>query len=155
MSVDDSRLCPKRCLSALILLFAYFLLPFFLLGGPEAANNHSIRTLRHRGDREGLSIELDRGFFVNSRLGGTVRTFAGEDLFIDGMTTDPPATVSVRGTFVAEDRIRVSDYHVHNDWIRDASSYLGLGFVGLLWISTWLKRKPLREILTLCRFRKP
>ena len=154
MPVDGSRLSAKRCLSALILIFAYFFLPFFLLSGPEAADNHCIRTLRHRDDREGLPIEIDRGFFVSSRLGGTVRTFAGEDLLIEGMTMHAPATVSVRGTFIAKDRIRISDYHVHNDWIRDASSYLGLGFVALLWISKWLKGKPVRKILTLCRFRK-
>lgn len=98
----------------------------FLLDGPEEADNHFVKTLRTRSDRLGKHIELDRNCYLHHQSGGIIRTFTGEELSADGMRLDSSAPVSVRGTFVTGNQIRVSQYHVHSKWFRDASSYLGL-----------------------------
>jgi hypothetical protein len=66
--------------------------------------------------------------------GGTIHTFAVEEINVDGMSLDYSTSVLVRVTFVTEDQIHVSQYHVHSKWFLDSSSYLGLLVVLILFI---------------------
>jgi hypothetical protein len=116
------------------LIVAFFIFPFLLIDGPEEVDNHFIKTLRTHSDLPGRHVELDRNFYTFHPSGGTIRTFTGEELSVDGIRLDYSATVSVRGTFVTEDQIHVSQYHVHSKWFRDAFSYLGLSLVSILFI---------------------
>jgi hypothetical protein len=124
------------------LIVAFFTLPFLLLDGPEEADNHFVKTLRNSHDRSGRYIEIDRRPYLHHTSGGILRTFAGEELSVDGMKLDysVPA-VSVKGDFVTEDKIQVSQYHVHSKWIRDGSSYLGLLLVSILFIIALVRQK--------------
>ena len=129
-------------LFALIAIMAvYFALPLFLFGGSEETDNHFVKTLRTRSERPGRHIVLDRNSYIHHQSGGVIRTFAGEELSVDGMRLDFSAPVSVKGSFVTEDKIQVSQYHVHSKWFRDCSSYLGLSIVSILFIIALVRQK--------------
>ena len=118
------RICAGAVLAAL-----YLASPLLFLSGPEQADNHFVRTLRARCDRVGAYVEFDRVPYVHRTTGSVLRTFAGEELDVDGIDLNRSVTVSVRATFTAEDRIHVEDYHVHFTVFRDLASYLGLMLV--------------------------
>lgn len=116
----------------LALIVAFFTFPLLLIDGPYGADNHFVKTLRTHQERPGRHIELDRNFYIFHPSGNTIRTFTGEELSVDGMRLDYSATVSVKGSFVTKDQIHVSQYHVHSNWFRNFSSYLGLFLVSIL-----------------------
>ena len=117
-----------------VLIVAFFTFPCLLIDGQEEVDNHFVKTLRTYHDRPGRHVELDRNSYVFHPSGGAIRTFTGEELSVDGMRQDHSAPISVRGTFVAEEQIRVSQYHVNSKWFRNSSSYLGLFLVSILFI---------------------
>jgi hypothetical protein len=114
------------------LLAGYFLLPLPLLSGPERADNHFVGTLRNPDERTGKPIALDR---TRWRPGEGFRIFAGEVLVAEGMDGVPAGTVSVRGRFVAPDRIWVLDLRRHPSGLREAASYVGLAGIAAVWIA--------------------
>ncbi len=114
--------------------------PFLLIDGPEKVDNHFVKTLRTHRDRPGRHIELDRNSCIFHSSGGTIRTFTGEELSVGGMRIDYSEPVSVRGTFVTGNQIHVSQYQVRSKWFRDASSYLGLFLVSILFIYALVKQ---------------
>jgi len=134
----------RRLTTLIALVSVYFLLPILLLRGPEEADNHFVRTLRNRNERTGRYVEIDRRHYFPTTRGGVLRTFAGEELNMEGIELDHPAIVSIRGTFISEDRVQVEEYHVHS-WIRDGASYLGLLLLFILWVSSLLSQKPWRR----------
>ena len=130
-----------RVLALFALLLAYFATPLLLLDRPEKANNHFVRTLRAQQDRAGHYVEIDRVAYDDNGSEGVLRTFAREELNVDGMPLNRSVEVSVRGTFVTQNLIRVKKYHVHAHLIRNSGSYLGLSLVALLWIDAVRRRK--------------
>ena len=130
-----------RLFVIIALIAVYFSIPLLLLDGPEEADNHFVKTLRNRNDRPGHHVELDRNSYLHHQSGGTIRTYAGEELSVDGIKLDHPASVSVKGSFVTEDKIHVSQYHVHSKWFRSSASYLGLSLVSILCISALVRQK--------------
>lgn len=132
---------PIRFFALIAFIAVYFTFPFLLLDGPEEADNHFVKTLRTRSDRPGHHIELDRNSYLHHQSGGVIRTFAGEELSVDGMKLEHPASVSVKGNFVTKGQIHVSQYHVHSKWFRNYSSYLGLSLVSILFISALVRQK--------------
>ncbi len=135
--------CPTiRLLALIAIITVYFALPLFLLDGPEEADNHFVKTLRTHHDWPGRHIEIDRSPFLHHTSGGIMRTFAGEELSVDGIKLDYSVpSVSVRGSFITEGQIHVNQYHVHSKWIRDGSSYLGLILVSILCLSALVRQK--------------
>jgi hypothetical protein len=131
----------KRICAGTALVVVYFVAPFFFISGPEELDNHFVKTLRDRQERTGSYIEIDRNHFVHTPGGGVLRTFAGEELHVEGVEIDRSVLLSIRGTFITEDLVRVEEYHVHS-WIRDGSSYLGVLIFSLLWFSSILGEKP-------------
>ena len=132
MPLDLSGRSAKRLAVVITLLGTYLLLPALLLQYPEKANNHFVHTLRSVHDRTGKFIEVDRTTYIHHPSGDFLLVFSGEKLNVDGIDLDRSATVSIRGTFIAEDRIRVQKYHVHFPGFRDGASYLGLILVTLI-----------------------
>ncbi len=130
-----------RFLIIIAFITAYFTIPFFLLDYSEDANNHFVRTLRTPSNRPGQQIELDRDPYFYHQSGGTMRTSTGEELDVSGIKLDHSATVSVKGEFVTENLIHVKQYHVHSNWFRDCSSYLGLILVSILYFYTLVRQK--------------
>jgi len=122
-----------RVTLAAVLIALYLGLPPRLFDGPLSTDSHYVATLRARAERPGRAIEVDRGHFVPGPGGGRFITFAGEAIGVEGVDEREPAIVSIRGRFVAPDRIRVDAYHVHSP-LRDVASYIGLAIVALYWV---------------------
>ena len=114
---------------------AYLALPLALMGGPEAADNYSVRTLRQVAARPGRAVAFDRARFEPAPGGGTLTTFAGEAVRLVGPAVPGTAgTVSIRGRFLDRRTVFVEAAHVHWPWARDLASYLGLGLILLVWL---------------------
>ncbi len=123
----------KKVLAGLALLLLYLLVPFALLDGPEAQDNHFVKTLRAYEDRPGKIIEMDRADYEHHPKGGTIRTFSGEGFAVEGLQLNDSSAVSIRGVFTEKNRVRVQDYHIHSRF-RDWASYLGLSLIAFIWL---------------------
>jgi hypothetical protein len=111
---------------------AYFVLPFFLIPCSKSADNHYVKTLREVQSRQGRYVEFDRVRLIPRNEGGVLITFAGEEIGVEGMKIIQPATVSVRGSFIDNDSVSVSEFHIHSDWFRDVGSYTGLALIAIV-----------------------
>ena len=113
---------------------AYLLLPLLLLRGPEAADNHSVRTLRDTAARRGREVAFDRAPLVRGEHGDEIVTLSGERIALVGADVPAGERVSLRGTFVDAGTISVAAQHTHVGWRRDLATYAGLALVAALWI---------------------
>ena len=116
---------------------AYFLLPFAFWHGPYAADNYFIKTLRERHARAGRYIEMDRDDYVASAEEARIFSLVGEAIDIQGQPRAHAAKVSMKGTFLDAETIRIDQIHVHWPWFRDGASYVGLIWLGVLWRKSW------------------
>ena len=138
------RVSPRRLALASLLLAAWSFAPLLLRHGPIAADNHFVRTLRLVHERSGRPVEFDRAAYVRVGQGDYLKTFAGEELQLDGSAHNASATVSVRGRFVDSRTVQVLELHEHRAWARDLGSYVGLAFVGLFWLrGLWCQFRPI------------
>lgn len=128
-----------RAATALGLSLTYFVLPIFLLAGPEAADNGSVGTLRQEEARAGRRVEFDRVWLALDDSGAWLRTLGGERLEVVGLTPREPAMISARARFVNAKTARIEELHVHARGLRAWASYLGLGLIALLWVD-WARR---------------
>jgi hypothetical protein len=124
-------------LTALVLL--YLIVPVFLIHGPEEADNHYLKTIRLPENRPGQYVEFDRGRYISNPSGAFLQSSTSETFRVQGLKRSRPATVSLRGVFVNENEILVSESHVHSNWFRDTASYLGLALITLMWILAFAK----------------
>lgn len=122
----------SRYAGFILFIAVYLVAPLFILHAPENANNHFVHTLRDYENRQRKHIELDRKLFdANS---STIDTFGSEQIQLKGVDIKESAVLSISGKFISPDTIQVSEYHIHNDLLRDGASYLGLAFIILIWI---------------------
>jgi hypothetical protein len=121
-----------------VLVVGYFVFPVLLAPGAEAADVHSVRTLRNRDDRTGRPVTFDRTAFV--RIGGEphLRTFGREQIALVGELPTRPGTVSVRGVFIHPDTLRVEEVHEHGRWPREELSMIGIALILIVWIRALL-----------------
>jgi len=137
---DKVRRSTTRLIAPIVLIAIYAVLPLAMFDGPEEADNHYVKTLRAYQDRPGRDIEVDREFFTPTSGGGVLRTYAGEDLLLEGIDLDRPVPISIRGNFISENRVRVRDYHIHSDRFREIASYIGLFLILILWFEAVRRR---------------
>jgi hypothetical protein len=135
---------PKRLAAAGALLAAYFLAPLPFLGAIESSDSYSVKTLREVDARPGRTIGLDRTAFVATPAGGRIRLWTGEEVRATGPLPAHDATVSLHGTFLAPDVLRV-DRLVEHRHDRDWPSYLALVLLALVWARPLLGASPSRE----------
>lgn len=124
-------------------LVIYLAVPFALFKVAEQSGAGSVQLIR-QADRTGRDIELDRARFRTAESGDTVELFAGHFIGIEGLDYEGPANgkVSVRGTFVAHDRIRVNEYHMNYGRFRELASLIGLGVIFVYWLiilAEWIR----------------
>ena len=121
------------------LLVGYFTLPLALLNGPEAADNHFVKTLHEREARVGRLVEFDRNPYVKRPAGNVLRTFAGEELRVVGHHLDRSAVVSIRARFVDPQTVEIREFHEHSEWFRDGAGYTGLLLFSIMWIVAFFR----------------
>ena len=103
--VQLASISGRRLAAAGALLTAYLITPLALRGGPEAANNHFVATLRDRDARTHRYVEFDRSGYVPGEHADVLVTFAREQLQVPEPALNRPATVSVRATFLDDSTI--------------------------------------------------
>ena len=113
------------------IILTYFSLPLYFMNSPIKSNNHFLETLISYGERHGEYIEFDRASLKPSSTGNILVSFAGEEIKVDGIKSRIPVKVSIQGTFVTGDKIQIHNYHIHSNWFRNYSSYLGLILVAI------------------------
>jgi hypothetical protein len=127
-----------RLALAALLAVAYLATPLLFLDAAQATGNHSIDALRagdERGrDRTGRDVELHRAFYRHRDGVPVVRTVTEEELQVPGLELEHGARVSLRGRFVAPQRLEVEAWHQHRAGLRDAATYLGLLAVAVPWV---------------------
>jgi hypothetical protein len=116
---------PGRLAAAAALAVAYLLAPLPFLDAIEASGSYSVKVLREREARTGLSFSLDRTAFTATPAGGYVSLWTGERVRAVGALPPADASVSLDGTFLAPDVVRVDRLLVHRGQ-RDWPSYAGL-----------------------------
>jgi hypothetical protein len=124
---------PARWISLGGVLVVYFTVPFLLLQAPIEANTHDLQTLQTSENRVGHAVAFDREQYLETQNGAFIEYFGGR-VPVELLKVEAPATVSLRGTFVAEDKIRATAYHVHAGGLRNYASYLGLSLIAFIWI---------------------
>lgn len=123
----------------LLVLFSYFILPLALLQGPQNADNHFVQTLRNYQSRSGKHIEFDRRTIFSKDGNLFLKTFANEKIRIIGKDLPSSGTVSIKGKFIDNNTIQVSQFHIHSVLFRDGASYLGLFIILLIWVISFAK----------------
>ena len=123
-----ARLAASACLLA-----AYFLVPLPFLGAIEASGSYSVKVLREVDARSGRTVSLDRTGFLATPAGGFVQLWTGEHVRATGAVLDHDATVSLNGTFLAPDVLRVDRLFEHRRG-RDWPSYLALVLLAVVWL---------------------
>jgi hypothetical protein len=129
--VDSLERRPARLAAAAAFLAAYFLAPLPFLSAIEASDSYSVQTLRAADARPGRAVSLDRAAFRATPAGGFVRLWTGEEVRATGELPAHDAIVSLHGTFVERDVLRVETLHVQRG-DRDWPSYLGLALLALV-----------------------
>jgi membrane-bound metal-dependent hydrolase YbcI (DUF457 family) len=124
---------PQRRAAACGLCAAYLLAPLPFLSAIEATDSYSVKTLRERERRPGRVVGLDRTAFVRTPAGAALEIWTGERLRAVGALLDHGALVSLQGTFLEPDLVRIDRFLEHRT-DRDWPSYVALVLLGLLWI---------------------
>lgn len=130
---------PSRLAAGAALVAAYFLFPLPFLGVIEASGSYSVKVLREVDARPGRAVSLDRTAFRATPAGGIVQLWTGEPVRATGAVLDHDATVSLHGTFVATDVLRIDRLFEHRR-DRDWPSYLALLLLALVWARPFLGR---------------
>lgn len=133
---------PRRLAWMIPLIAAYFMVPVLFVHGPEEANNHYVKTLRTPENRPGQYVEFDRARIVSTPEGAFLQRSTSDEIRVTGLNLRRSARVSLRGVFIDEHEIRVTESHVHRNWFRDSASYTGLALIAILWIMAWVNNVP-------------
>jgi hypothetical protein len=123
----------RRLAAAAALAAAYFVTPVFFFGAIEASDSYSVRTVREVDRRPGRVVSLDRTALVVTEGGRFIELWNGERVRAAGAGPHHSARVSLHGTFLEPDLLRIDQWMEHRQG-RDWPSYLALVLLGLLWI---------------------
>lgn len=122
--------------AAIGLAAAYVLAPMGLRHGPYVHDNYYVQTLRNYPQRTGRQVEMDRRPYTPRDRGATVATLVDEQIRMNSQPLPHGAVVSLRGTFIDPDTIRIDALHLHWPWFRDGASYLGIILISVLWLKS-------------------
>jgi len=128
---------PRRLAAAGALLVVYLAAPLPFFAAIEATDSYSVKTLREAERRPGRSVSFDRTAYLAAPGGGFLSIWTGERLRVTGPVPDHDARVSLHGTFLEPDLIRI-DRLVEHRRDRDWPSYLALALLGVLWVRPYL-----------------
>jgi hypothetical protein len=137
------RFNKNRIIFSSIILIMYLIIPLFLIGEAEGANNHYIETLRNADQHGGKYFEVDRGTYEKSKEVEKFITPFKKEYKVIGKELSGQGTMSIKAKFLTEDEIEIIDYHFHSAPLRDIPSYMGLLLI--LIISFMIIKKSLKQ----------
>ena len=136
-------LTPPRLAASAVFFAAYIVFPLPFLGAIQASDSYSVKTLREVDARAGRAVKLDRTAFHATPEGGVVHLWTGEDVRATGERPAHDAMVSIEGTFLGPDVLRIDRLFVHRQ-NRDWPSYLALLLLAFVWARPLLPARPVR-----------
>ncbi len=139
----------RHSVAAVIVLTAIYIFgPPVFKQGPIRVDSYYVATLQDKNGRTGKAIAFDRAFLEIEGDHAKVRNFNNEWFDLEGLEQGAKTSlISIKGRFLAPDRIKVSAYHLHPLKVRASASIIGLVLVFLLWVCVLIR--PLRERLQL------
>lgn len=117
-----------RIITAAMLAAVYLFLPFAFIQEPFRANSHYLATLSDISKRTGKTVQLDRATVLAVDQNWYARSYAGGSIQLTSFEPLAGGTYSLKGTFVSEHRIAVTQWHRH-DGLRDIASIIGLSLM--------------------------
>ncbi|MBI9071774.1 MAG: hypothetical protein JEY94_09260 [Melioribacteraceae bacterium] len=136
----DLFITKKKIQGIIFFAVLYLTLPLFFMNSPIEADNHFIKTFLEKENRVGKYIEIDRCGY--NPVTNTLINFTNEDFIAEGLDLKEYTSLSIKGFFVDSHTIKILEYHVNNQMLRDFSSILGILLLILIWIkSFWDKLK--------------
>lgn len=140
LAVVSLDLRPRRLALAAAFGAAYFLAPLPFFAPLEASDSYSVQTVREVDRRAGRVALFDRATFHATPDGGRLEIWSGERLRVVGLALGHDARVSLRGTFLAPDVLRVDSFAEHHQ-DRDWPSYVALALLALVWLRPQVGRR--------------
>ena len=94
-------------------------------------NNHFVKTLCEYENRTGKLIELDRKKikFEESSKRYFIESIDKSYIKLVGIEETDAYKISIKGKFIDNNTIKVTELHEHIIWFRDGASYIGLIFI--------------------------
>ena len=133
-----------RWSGAAFCLCLYLALPLMFLDAAERSDVHFVSNLRNVEERPGSYIEIDR-VSIEWRDGVPVaRLSTGPELVLEGAIIPDTVRASVRGVFVNETTIKVTDFHPHAEGWRSYMNIFGLLVVLGWWAAALMMRRARR-----------
>ena len=129
----------------------YVALPPVFFGVAEAADVHSVNTLRQIEQRPGSVFKSDRWAYKYRSGQATLRTFTGEHLRVLNPMLERDAILSVQGVFVGNKSVELQQIHEHLRGVRDLASVTGLLLVAVVVarpLFGWKRRRP-RQVVSI------
>jgi len=145
VSIELALRPSPRLAAGTALMLLYFLAPGLLVDGPETADSHAVKTLRQIERRPGSDVAFDRALFIRTGDTGRIRTFAGEEINIEGPMPQSSGTISAKARFIDPTTVELLQVRTHWPWGRDIASVVGLLLVGWIWLSALFDSTPSRR----------
>ena len=115
---------------ATLSLLLYLAFPLILMSQLEESNSNHFWTLRHKENRAGKYVELDRAYY--SKKDDKITIFSKESFTLTGNTPEKSGIVSLKGEFIAPYVIKSNMFHMHTGY-RNYASYIGLFLSLIIW----------------------
>ena len=121
-------------------IFLYLIWPLFLMDKAEETNIRSIKVMRGKESRIGKEVSYNRENYIYNESGESFLHYAEGKFLIKGIELNKSVSISVKGRFISENAIEVSDYKIHTKGARELSSISGLFLVFSIWCWILLKK---------------
>ncbi len=126
----------KKLIGVLIILVLYLVLPIFFITDSKSADNHFVNTLENVAKRAGKYIEMDRkGVLFNEKTNSFwIKSFDESYIELSNINSISSNRLSIKGTFLTNNLIKVYEYHENIELFRDGASYIGLLLIIIAWV---------------------
>ena len=132
-----------RLFISTILLLSYFLLPLLFFNDIYENDNHFLSTLKNKSERTGKFVELDRKLveFNQNTKSYWITSFNNDLIELKSKYDLSGRKISIKGSFINNDLIEVTEYHQNANLIRDGASYFALLLMLVFGVKTFYVKK--------------